>query len=70
MDEEMKGYTEVREIKTYHIKAKTKQDAEKVLKLAINSQDKIIYMTGQKRGYNAQVSCMIARDWPNNQSPD
>jgi len=69
MPEEVTGYSEVREVKTYFIKAKTKADAEKVLKLAINSQDEIERVVGKRWGYEAQVSCLIARDWPSNQGP-
>ena len=64
MGEDFKDYAEVSEIKTFHIKAKNKIDAETILKLAINSQDEIISLVSKKRGYEAQVSCLIARDWP------
>ena len=70
MDDELKGYTEIREIKTYHIKVKTKADAESILKLAITSQDEIVSLIGQRRGYDAQVSHLVARDWPSGQTPD
>jgi len=63
-NEDYKGYAEVREIKTYRIKAKTKIDAEKILKLAINSQDEVVKLGGVKMGYIATVEHLIARDWP------
>jgi hypothetical protein len=63
-NEDYKGYVEVREIKRFHIKAKTKGDAERILKLAINSMDEVIKLEGMKQGYEAEVSCLIARDWP------
>jgi len=70
MTEEVTSYSEVREIRTFHIKSKTKADAERVLKLAISSQDEVLSMTGRKWGYEAQVSHLVARDWPMNQTPD
>lgn len=48
-NEEFKGYVEVREIKKFYVKAKTKIDAEKILRLAINSQDEIIKFNGVPR---------------------
>lgn len=66
MDDDFKSYVEVREIKRFFIKAKTKMDAEKILKLAITSQDEIVKLNGLKQGYEAEVSHLIARDWPSN----
>ena len=70
MADELSAYSEVREVKTYRIKAKTKVDAEKILKLAITSQDEVVKMTGMRWGYEAEVSHLVARDWPSSQTPD
>jgi len=61
---EVTAYSEVREIKVYRIQAKTKADAEEILKRAITSQDKVTKMTGMRWGYEAEVSHLVARDWP------
>ena len=70
MTDEVTAYSEVREVKTYRIKAKTKTDAEKILKSAITSQDEVVKMTGMRWGYEAEVSHLVARDWPTIQTPD